>query len=224
MTVYAPNIENISGQTITGYGTLIVGDDFILSAGTTLDWYGDIFVIGDSTDDAELKVTGAGSSLTVTGNVVVLGEGAIDTEFEVDHGGSATINGALFLGTDWTNPAGPEAELEIEEGGTLIVNGLLTLMGAEVEIEFKDVISNSNNQISITGQMQLAVPPASAGIETEVELELHGAIQLIKDDAMIQAGVDSLQQLDANYTIPRIADLLTNTNEFTVSSWRQIIN
>ncbi len=216
VTVYVPDPETLQNQTVTGYGTLIIGDELKVENGATLNWTGDIFVVGDGSKDAELKVEGG--ALNVTGNLVVLGEGATETEFEVKSNGQATINGALFMGSDWNVEDGPEAELEINDSGSLTVNGLMTMIGQEVEIEY-EATSNPGNNVVINGMLQIAVPPS---VETELEIELEGNVEIHKDDAMIQQGANSLKLLDVNYTIPQIDQLVDR--EVTTLSWRRLVS
>ncbi len=227
VSIYVPNWEPIDGQTITGYGTLIVGDKMELKNLSTLNWTGDIFVVGDNTKDAKMKVEN--SNLNVDGNLVFLGEGPVETEFEIKTGGHAVINGSLFLGSSWNKADNSESEIEVKDGGILEVNGLLTMIGSEIEIEFEGEIdddliapSNPNNAVSINGMLQVAVPTPGDGSKSELEFELEGSVEIVKDDAAILAGIDSLEGLAVDYSITEIYGVIEK-NLIETRSWQRVV-
>ncbi len=160
-----------------------------------------------------------GGNLDLTGNLVIIGEGNTEeTTLEVDSGGSATIVGSMFMGSDWNNHADVQAELEIDSGSTFTLTGLMTLMSPEAELEFEP---GGTGKVSITGMLQIAVPPGAT--ESNIDMEFEGDVDILKDDAAIQIGLDALMQLDTNYTIPSISQLV-ETAEPEVLSWRRTTN
>ncbi len=216
VVIYAPDPRIGSSETVTGYGTLILGKSFEMN-NSSLNWTGDIFVVGDGGGDAKLIIEGG--TLDVTGNLLIIGEGNLEkTELKVTGGGSVTINGSMFMGADWNVQEGVEAELVVAGNSSFTLNGILNLMSAEAELEFEP---NPLNRVFINGMLQIAVPPGVT--ESHVEFEMKGNVEIYKDDAAIQIGLDALNQLDVNYTIPSISKIM-GSGDPEVLSWRRTYN
>ena len=213
VTIYVPTLELLDGMNVTGYGTLIVGDELTIGSTGSLNWTGDVFVVGDELagNDADLRVKG---DLTVAGNLVLLGEGAMDSGLRIDSAGQATVNGSLFVGADWANQAGTKAEVRVD-GGSLTVNGVMTMVGAEVELEVDEL--SVGNACLINGMLQIAIPPA---VETELVLELEGAFEVLLNPQNIEAGMAALRDLGVKYNLQSVGDIFTS--DVSVTAWNRV--
>ena len=215
VTIFINSEHDMLAHTVTGYGTLIVSDRLRLLNGSTLNWTGDVFIVGENGEDTDIVIE-SNSNLTINGNLVSLAEAGIEAEFMIKDGGQATINGSAFFGADWTVDEGGETEIEIDNNGSLTINGVLTIVGPEAELEF-DESDTQTRSLLINGMLQIAVPNTS---ETAIEFELEGNIEIYKDDQMIRDALDSFLSLDLNYDIPLIRQLLSV--DFEVLSWRRV--
>lgn len=219
VTMYVPNPQKVqTGQTVTGYGTLIIGEN--LNIDGALTWYGNVFVVGDDTRDSKLEVHDG--ALNVTGNLVILGEGILTTRLKVS-GPSATttINGSLFLCSGW-NTIKAESRFEVEHDASLTVNGLVTMVGAEIDIEFDPGVPDGSNQVSrleINGMLQIAVPKRAT--DTELEIEFEGDVSIIRDETEIRKGLAALKSLEVDHHIPQFSRLI-NDGGVTPMSWRRV--
>ena len=222
VSVYVNGFSSTTNKTIVGHGTLVVGAAGLqLGSGVDMTWNGDIFILGDSANDAVLKVKN-GANLVVNGNLIVLGEGFADTKVSLDSG-TATVNGSFFIGTDWSDPGDTtQSSLEINDASALTVNGLLTMVGPSVDLEFEveTDIPNPLNAITVTGGMQMAVPPTSTKA-SKLGMELEGDSAIYKDDAMLHEGLEALQSLGVDYSMPMV-DVLIDDGGFTTFSWQRL--
>ena len=200
----------MTSGTVTGYGTLIVTDDFNMN-NSTLNWYGDIFVIGadgvPGDNFADIKIDS--STLNVTGNLIVLGngEGAGSTQFQVKDSGTVNVDGSLFFGTDWNVDGGTESQFEIVRSGTVNVDGIMTMVGPDVAIILK-YNASSSKALNITGALQIAVPAPLTG-DTDLQMDFRGAsLEIHRDVAAMRRGVGAMNNLGLEHGVPNVSQLI----------------
>src|SRR5262249_49933438 len=152
-----PNQTVNSGQTITGFGTLLVPASLTIEG--TVNWTGNVIVYGSDSSSTNLEVDGG---LNVTGNLLIVGGRGGDVLFR--DRGDVTVNGALTAITDYTQSS---TKLELCFEKNLVVNGLLTALAPSNETRF-----DSGSISRITGSYQLGPTIASPSRpETRVRFE-----------------------------------------------------
>lgn len=184
------------GDSITGFGTLIISNEVRLSNFAQINWTGDIIVFADASKAAKM-IFDHDSDLVVDGNLAVLGEGLQDVEFKVASDASVRVNGAATLGTYQDSTKGKKVKLEVS--GDLRVDGLFSLVGAKVELNLKD---GSNTDIN--GMLQIGVIDP----DDKLSLKFDGNLTIKKDDEQILAGAQALFELGATLDIAEISELI----------------
>ena len=196
-------------DSIVGYGTLIVSDDLKLHGNASLDWHGDVFVYSDEKKHPRLTVDG---NFNVTGNVVVLGEGKDHVEFKIGKKGHATIDGSLFVGTNYAEKKGKKAKFKVD--GTLTVNGLLTLLGSKIDVDFK-----KHSNLTINGMLQIGVVDHPKK-KDDLKMKFDGAVSIYMDPEMVAQGASSLTDLGIDFDIPTM-DMIVGYSVET-QAWAQV--
>ncbi len=180
---YFPNDEVLTdGQTLTGYGTLIVNKKFQIENGATFNWNGDLIIFGNESSDSELEVDG---QATVTGTILVLGQAEKDSKLTMKTAGQLDVTGSI---TSISDPSTVSKTMFITEG-TVNLNGVLSILGPTVQTEFKDT-SDTN----ITGTIQIGAPAAF----DDFLLKFEGDFEVHKDDDGIAQGADALRDLNTS--------------------------
>ena len=217
VTIYSPGNTDVKNETVTGYGTLIIGKRMRLSKSTTVNWTGDIFVIGeDGVGGGSMRFTDA--TLNVTGNVFILGEpGGSPNVVDIWENGQVNIDGNFFLATDWDSTNG-DVRLSIRGDpllgpATFTVDGVMTMMGQNVKIKTN---AEPLNSVVIDGMLQIAVP--DAGTTTHLTLDFDGNFEVYNDVDKISAGMGLLQELGVEHNLlPQVGKIVKKTP--TVRSW-----
>jgi hypothetical protein len=184
-----PHVRS-KGQDIKGYGTLVV-NELVLDQGSTLAWTGNVFVIGNTKKKAKLEAKGKDTTLNITGSLVVLGEGTEDAEIKFKDHAVANIDGAVFVGSGWDEKKGKKAKFAVEKDAEFNLTGMITVMGSKAEAKFKD---GSDTNITGTLQMAILDTKAKDELKLEFQgdLEIHKDDDAIGEgmEAMQQLGVD----------------------------------
>ena len=203
-----------AGQTLTGFGTLVIGDDFKMDEGTKLDWHGNVVVMGHDGKKATVDVHG---DFNVTGTVVVLGEGKGDAEFKVKKEGSATIDGGFFILSSSVDGKGKKAKLDIQ--GDFTVNGLATLFGGKVEWK-----SKKESDVLIDGMLQIGSDAVfdkkGKQKKSSLKIDFQGDVEIYKNDEMIVKGAESIGDLGADWDLAKIEAIVSDS--FSTVGWRQV--
>ena len=211
--VYLPDLKTrLKGQSLQGHGTLIV-NELVIDHGGQLDWTGDIIIIGNHEKKARLEVHHDSSSFHVDGNVLLLGEATEPAELRVHGDASVTVNGSLFVATEYAEGRGQRARLRVDTGGRLDVEGVLTLAGRRVEAEFQE-----GTTVNISGTLQIAVPEGRR--EERLRFDLRGDLLIRRDNDAIAGAAESWEDLGVRLDIPTAAALI-DTAEFSTESWRR---
>ena len=180
---YFPNDEVLTdGQTLTGYGTLIVNKKFQIENGATFNWNGDLIIFGNESSDSELEVDG---QATVTGTILVLGQAEKDSKLTMKTAGQLDVTGSI---TSISDPSTVSKTMFITEG-TVNLNGVLSILGPTIQTEFKDT-----SETNITGTIQIGAPAAF----DDFLLKFEGDFEVHKDDDGIAQGADALRDLNTS--------------------------
>jgi hypothetical protein len=203
-----------AGRVLTGYGTLVVTENFTIRDNAAIVWNGDVFVSGRvaaGPDLTDLAIANGGS-LTVTGNLVVLGHGDNGVQVIVQSGSGLVVNGSVLVSAEFAAAAQPTTRIEFQEGSSGTVNGLFTLLGREFEAKFKDT-----SDVEVTGMFQVATPvdDENNGVKLEFlgDLEVHRSLDKIKAAAAALSGLQSAHSLDQ-------LGKLVDENAVNTKAWR----
>jgi hypothetical protein len=154
---------------LTGHGTLVVSESLFVQSGATLDWNGDVIVLGTSGADALISNEG---NISVTGNFVLIGDDNRDVSFVSKPGAGVTVNGALTVLTDYSN-TGTKAQFLIESD--MQVTGLLTLMAGIHQTEFKPSCN-----VQILGSLQMGL------YSNVMQFKVEDDVEIVADAAAVQ--------------------------------------
>ena len=226
VTVYlSKKVDLKHDGSITGYGTLVIDDKFKIHTGSSLDWYGDVIVVGNEKKHAKVDVHGG--NLNISGNLMILGYGDDDKDhvkFEVDHLGYASIDGSVFMSTSFTDTEYTDkkgnkkkkknkAELKVKKG-ELDIDGLFTMLGQDIKLNF-----GHDSDVSIHGMWQIATPQQTETGKEKVKLKIDGNLEIVYDQEYVEKGVGELQDLGTEYELPGIETGLFS-QEMEFYSWR----
>ena len=176
-----------SAQTITGYGTLILQEDFIMESGSKIDWNGDIILLGQNGNAAGFHAM-EDVELIVTGNLIVAGDFGTDVLFESKPGSQVTVDGA-FATTSDTADSGTKLQFLVEGG--LDITGILTLMSPLHQIEFKpscNVLINGSVQIGLFG--------------SQLQLKVEDSVEIVYDETAISDSLDVMTNSTPTFVMP----------------------
>jgi len=189
------DVQLNKGEVLTGYGTLVISHKLTVEKGASLNWNGNVVITGDEKKKHSGDVTINDGAMSVTGNVVLLGEGSQDTKLSIKHDATVKVEGSVFVGTDTDDKKMTKAKLDVD--GTMSVDGLVTLLGAKVDINFKN-----DSNFNMTGMFQAAFPDGPK--KEKLKLTFDGNVEMHKDDAGIQKGIDALMDLGGTMKLTKL--------------------
>ena len=152
------------GDTIEGTGTLIITDKFKVQGGT-LDWDGDVIILGGNGGN-ELNVTSGsvtiepqtvtlpdGSTTESGGSLITISDGNGPAGIDLN-GGTTTIEGAILIAS--TAGSGSNKSTFLVNKGTNTLGGLLMATGDKVHV--KIMPNPAQGSFAMEGGIILAVP------------------------------------------------------------------
>lgn len=201
---FAQRVDLRGSDRISGHGTLIISNEFLLADDSALDWIGNVIVYADTMSKAKLLIDGG---FDVTGNVLVLGEGMEDAEFVVRPGADARIDGSMFVGTVNATDRGKKARLEVD--GQMHVTGMMSVMGGrKVEIRFTDT-----SHFVVDGMLQLSLGDFAK--DDQLLLEFNGQVEILRSEAAMRSAardlVDLAGTLDADVSALIAYEVITHS-------------
>lgn len=205
---YLDTVHLGKNDTINGWGTLIVSKDLHIHNEATINWVGNVIVVGTDKSKAEVDVHG---TLNVVGNLVVLGEGKTHTEFRTHNSSQVNVQGNLMIAgsTDANNPR----KARVKAQGNMTVDGLFTVIGAKARVRF-----GSNSNTLINGMMQVGIT-GDPGDKTEARLRFEGNNEFHLNTDQIGSAATALHELGTDLNaVPQIEKLL-KTKIVTIG-WR----
>jgi len=200
--VDAQNNKNMfDGATVTGAGVLVIHHT-VLPSNLTLDWIGDVFVLGHAdtiNGGDDLFYPRGDSDITINGSFVMLADGDTEASFESKDSAQVTVNGVFLSLAEATSH---EAEIETEGSSTLNVNGVVALFGSRVELE----ASGSASSYNITGSLSIGIADDNHRSD-EFLFDMRGNVDIRWDDDNVATGIASMIQLESNLGIRENAQL-----------------
>ena len=194
------------GQTLTGYGTLIVSQKFVIESGSTLNWNGDIIIYGGDSTDPELEVNG---NFNVDGSISLVGAPTKDAKIIIKQTGTSTLTGALTMYSDYAME-GTRTDFFVE--GSMTLDGLLTLIGPKQQIEFKDT-----SDVNITGMFQMGSPERPPEDPTELQLKFEGNVEIHMDPTGVGTGLEKLGAFGSKLDLESMSVLVKS--DFRPLAW-----
>jgi hypothetical protein len=202
---------------IEGTGTLVIDGGKLDLSHATLDWDGDIYILGDENKgDAQFKVRHA--NVDITGDIFLLGSdnGKVKMDLHNDNGkndGYTKIRGSILAigGTGKKS----NAEFKVHHGD-LDIEGFITMSGTKTKLDiFQQAPHFGNADIRINGGICLLVPEAEKNKNEKAEIKLH-ARGGGEGDFVIQYNSDIVKA-----AVKRIGNLLDLPPKHTVVSWQE---
>ena len=201
-TYYFPNDETLQNSDIfNGYGTLVIEKSLLIQSGTTMNWTGDVIVFGGEDTDSSLTVEGA---LNVTGNLMIVGQAARNSYMTVTSTGTVNVEGTMSSMTSEASGS----QLQFLSEGDLTIDGILSVLGPNIQTEFKDT-----SDTLLEGMFQIGAPSNS----TDFLLKFEGDVEFHKLDSGVQKGVDSYNELGSELDLSAIGVLVTSSGGYLTS-------
>jgi hypothetical protein len=180
-----------SGRTVNGYGTLVFNRDLVIESGGTLNWHGDVFIFGDTTNDAIFEIDG---TMNVTGNVVLITGGNRNATFLIKSNGVVNVEGTLNATTNY-NTAGTKLQFLVEN--KLTVTGMLTTGASIHQTEYKP-----GCDVLIEGLYNFVMPPNADAQDVQFKLDGPGvaglAIEILRDESAYQDAVAGMGSIGSD--------------------------
>ena len=199
-----------NGQDLSGYGTLVFKENFIIENGAALTWDGNVIIYGENGNDAFLEIDG---QLNVTGHVMVLADNSKNLKFLVKSLGAVDITGGLTLLTQYKTKD-TKAEFYVEN--KFNVDGVVTAWAFIHQTEFKP-----GCDADITGMFLYGRPKEGNTTDTTMQFKVEDALTIIHDDSQIQAGGRAHADVGLDLGLPTSGSSASSKG-VTVLSWRQL--
>lgn len=210
------------GGSVTGYGDLIITGDATILDGGTLNWTGNVIVMGGN-KDAVLK--NQKGSLTIDGTALVLGTSAkkntskivLHNDLDQTHQGNYTrIDGALLVWTGNNTDKAEKAEFKAKHGH-FDINGFIGVYGDKTKFDVKidDKKHQADGHFNVQGGVVVAVPGDDE--KHKAKVHLHGDDILINYNSVnVERAINRLLALTGKLSDPVPAT-------YQIISWREIV-
>lgn len=182
---------------LRGEGTLIVQDQFHIKG--TLDWTGDVIIIGDS---GQLHVqpgkTLTGTQLTVTGNLVMATEK--QNQFHIQNSSSARIDGAMLMLTD---SSGSQNQIHIQNDTSVQITGIMAVLSNDIQFKVQNSSSTAVNSLNfaLDNESELDKNKLQMQVQNDAVLDLtHHSVETAEALAGLQLAIGSVDDDETTIT------------------------
>lgn len=197
---------------ITGQGTLIITGSLDIHHNATLNWKGDVFVLGNDKGKDSLKID-HDSQVKIDGGLYMLGVDNKEAKLRVhgdsgkDHADSAlTVNGPVIVIADKSSKS--KAEFKAHEHDSMVtINGYLGLFGDKIKLDAKSG-KNDLTHFQVNGEVVLAVP---GGDKDKIDVKLNQNVDFDYDSVQRQGALDRIAQF--------FADKPNVKRTYTIGAW-----
>jgi hypothetical protein len=134
----------------------------------------------------------------------------------IQGGGSATVNGSLFIGSEYQDVKNTESRLWVASQSSLTVNGLTTVVGRKTTTVFEN-----ESTATLSGMLQLGAPyePGSDLAARKQTLSLDGATEIRKCYDCITAGAEALRDFGVDLAIEQDIGTISTAGQTVTLAW-----